>query len=537
MRYRSCKQEGMISGDTYGVLNRLLLNEKIDPSPEGILRILGFVHLYTASGLHLLALEAFLQRIFGRTLESRKILTVLFWFFLILLWKLQGFRLGFARILVLFFLKALAKEKGLRFRVYYPLFFALCFDFAMGIDAGWKHYYLAILGGMIGIEAARKRETGAFLQHLYLSVGSWLMTAPLDLIEHHEVAWMTPIWSMITIPVISLVLYPASVFSYLFSGDVHPFLMSCWNRGLELLYKIVDVGLTFSVIEPRMVMIGFVFALITLILCRRKIHFAVLVTVFFSVIFHPSFKDRSIQVSQLDVGQGDSLLVKTATRSEMIDLGSSFRVKPDAMIHRLALHGVTHLDTVLFSHLDEDHAGGLRLLLPWVPVSAIEVNSAFERTSLVRKWIDQYSSAKWCESGCFRSGSVDWISARKKKKRQVQTAEGNDLMGVAMIPISNHELYLSLGDSNTVQESVFWKRHHSFIESFQNRILKISHHGSKNSSSIEFIKSVNPSLAVISVGRRNRYRHPHFTVIDELKREKIPVHRTDRDGNYSISGG
>jgi beta-lactamase superfamily II metal-dependent hydrolase len=673
----------MISGDTYGVLNRLILNEKITPSPEGVMRILGFVHLYTASGLHLIALESFLQRFFGKTIKSRKFLTVVFWLFIFLIWKVQGFRPGFARIVFIFLLKALAKENGFIWRRYIPLFLAFCFDFVFGTEAGWQHYYLAILGGMIGMQVAEIHHRGELMKHFYLSVGSWLLTAPLDLMEHHTISWMTPIWSMLTIPVISIILYPLSVVSFFIFGDVPSWITSCWNQGLEFLFQFVDLGFTFSVVDHRILFISLGLSILAYIVCRRPLHYVLFILGFLCVRFHPWYQDNKIHLVQLNVGQGDSLLLRKGNRVEMVDVGPSQNLKPEIMIHRLAESGVNHVDTVLLSHLDDDHAGGLKFLLPWVPLGVVQVSPEFDRVDVIQDWLSQAATAEYCSDGCFKLGIVDWIhvsdggkklnhknfkkvynkktirrnpgsiisrvkidvdqdgdpneikkakfttyldwyesggdfkftsppdfddnsrssnlsgtlpvhdievgfstgfdianrenaigtrrensdfehlisrnrnvrfstkgrsvanllSSRKKLKKKFCKSKksskgysGNDLMGVVMIPLSDESIYLSLGDSNVNQENKFWKRHHDFVKKFMKRYLKISHHGSHSSSDIEFIDKIRPELAIISVGKRNRYHHPHFSVLENLRVFGLRIHRTDRDGSFHISG-
>ena len=520
----------MISDDPYGILHRLLLNQPIVPSPEGVLRTLGFIHVYSASGLHLIALEAFLQRFLGKSLASKKILTLLFLFFLILIWKLQNYSLGFARVLVLFFLRALAREKGFRWRVYYPLFLAVCFDFAMGIDSGWQHYYLAILGGMLGLELAQVQNCGTITQHLYLSVGSWLMTAPLDLWQHHLISWMTPIWSMITIPVIALFLYPLSVISYFLLDRVPLTLMNIWNHGVEFLLKVVDQGFTFSVVNDRAVWVSLLFAVLAasiFVWLKRVRDRGFWVMTCILIAFLVNKKPEQVNLVQLDVGQGDSLLVTNHERTEMIDLGTSREVKPETMMLHLAQYGVTQVNTVLFSHLDEDHAGGVRVLLPWVPTEHLEMSSNLPRTLMVKSWLLDFPQTSWCERGCFKLGNVDWVYSSGHS-----SAAGNDLMATTMIPLSSHEIYLALGDADSHQEELFWKRHHVELESYSHRILKLSHHGSKLSSSADFLRKVSPTLAVISVGRHNHYHHPHFRVVNQLIQDHIPIHRTDQDGDY-----
>ncbi len=532
----------MISDDTYGILNRLILNQHIEPSPEGLLRLLGFVHLYTASGLHLIALESFLSRFFVRDLAMKKILTVCFWIFLLIIWKLQDFRLGFARVLVLFLLRSLARVKGYRWRVYYPLFLAFCFDFSLGIDSGWQHYYLAVLGGMLGAEYARKRNP--FIQHLYLSVASWLMTAPLDLFYHHTISWMTPLWSMATIPIIALFLYPLSVLSYFIFGMIPSWLTWIWNGGIGLLLKVVDHHFTFSVVGNQYWWISFLAALLcAIVYLNLKCNKNRLILCIFLIISLFSIKNRNhkLELVQFDVGQGDSLMIQKNERVEVIDLGTSRKVKPDKVLMRFTHYGVTKIDTLLLSHLDEDHAGALRLLLPWMPIGSIEVNSRLERTVRVKEWLHDFPAVSWCEAGCMQLANVDWILShpkriKKSKKEFTHLINGNDLMATAIIPLSESEVYIALGDSGFEQESEFWKRHRDDVLGFPTRILKISHHGSRFSSDANFINAVSPARAIISVGKHNHYHHPHYSVVNQLIKSQIPIHRTDRDGDFVFVG-
>jgi competence protein ComEC len=521
----------MISGDSYGVLHRLVLNEKIIPSPEGLLRLLGFVHLYTASGLHLLALESWIQNNPFRTLKAKKLLTVFFWFLVLMLWRLQGYRLGFARILVLFFLRQLAKEKGLKWRVYFPLALTLVFDLILGIDSGWKHYYLAILGGMVGAETARTAQRGWFVQHVYLAVGSWLLTAPLDLIENHVISWMTPFWSLLTIPVISLFLYPASIFFYFTMDQLPQELMNLWNFWIEHLFSLVDFGFTFLVVDSRLIWVCLGLAMFFHFIPRIRIPLPFLVLGIGVYRFLPSFHPHDLELIQMDVGQGDSLLVKNQKRVELIDLGPSDFRHPERPILRLARHGVISVDSVILTHLDEDHVGGIKNCLPWLPISKIETNPYFSRTARISDWIQDLPKTRFCFQGCFVSGFVDWVSTQPNGSKPFK---GNKLMGTVMIPVSENEIYLSLGDADSAQEEVFLNRHFYQLSQYSSRILKVSHHGSKNSTSASFLKRVSPSMAVISVGRRNRYHHPHIKTMERIYKLNIPVHRTDHHGDFRL---
>jgi len=503
---------------------------------------------------------------------------------------------------------------------------------------------------MIGMQMAEMHHRGELMKHLYLSLGSWLLTAPLDLFEHHTISWMTPIWSMLTIPVISIILYPLSVLTYLVFGDVPSWITSCWNHGLELLFHFVDMGFTFSVVDHRTLFVSLGLSVFAYFICRRPYHYILFVLAFLCIRFHPWYEDVKMHLTQLDVGQGDSLLVSKDDRVEMVDAGPSLNLKPEKIIKRLAENGVTHVDTLLLSHLDDDHAGGLKFLLPWVRLGAVQISPKFDRVEVIQDWISKSGTVEFCSEGCFKFGVVDWIHAdseaikssknalykktvhsspypidssiastgnqmtgadheeviktkvsnkadhlatylewyesggefdsdssmnelimteegnrknlftghfsnvnrsiaisnkKQSKRRKYNKAKsaklrteysGNDLMGIVMIPLSNHSIYVSLGDSNIKQEKEFWRRHHEFVEGYQNRYLKISHHGSHTSSDTAFLESFNPVTSVISVGKRNRYHHPHFSVLEKLQMLGLRVHRTDRDGDFHVFG-
>ena len=75
----------------------------------------------------------------------------------------------------------------------------------------------------------------------------------------------------------------------------------------------------------------------------------------------------------------------------------------------------------------------------------------------------------------------------------------------------------------------------SFGEGLDSEVLKVGHHGSKTSSSKEFLNAVSPRYAVICVGENNRYKHPHGEVVDRLENGGAEIYRTDLNGDIVIS--
>jgi len=100
----------------------------------------------------------------------------------------------------------------------------------------------------------------------------------------------------------------------------------------------------------------------------------------------------------------------------------------------------------------------------------------------------------------------------------------NDNSSVIYTKLNNHK-FLFMGDAGVeVEEDLIEKYNLRDID-----VLKVGHHGSKTSSSIEFINEVNPKYSIISVGKNNRYGHPNESVLDNLENSKI--YRTDKDGS------
>lgn len=104
-------------------------------------------------------------------------------------------------------------------------------------------------------------------------------------------------------------------------------------------------------------------------------------------------------------------------------------------------------------------------------------------------------------------------------------------MGAIWIPLHSQGFYLSAGDADEEDEIRIgkWASQLSLRRNGP-RILKVSHHGSRYSSSLEFLRLIRPSVAWISVGASNSYGHPTLQTLHRLKRLNIPILRTDRDG-------
>jgi len=533
------------SQDPYGVLAKLLFHASNARTTEGILRTLGFVHLYTASGIHLYALLDTLDRVserlasvFGvRALWMKRAALALGLLVLLKLWALQSYRIGFARPVLIFLLRFWARSRGTKWRVFYPLAITVALDSLYGwimhpLPGRW-HYDLAVGGGLLGLEWARQmrgRRWSLLREHVAMAVGSWVLTAGIDLWTNHQVAWMTPVWSLITIPLISWVLYPVTVFFLLATHSIPSFVFGAWNALIGGGVTIADQGFTFSCISPSAVTASLVLAGVVTIFVhrvrnRRKIAF--LMAVLFGLAGVVRFRDEVLV--QLDVGQGDAMLIQKGGRVEMVDVGSARALRPDDWLRRLSFYGIDHVDTVLLSHLDEDHAGGSKNLAAWVPIGAIETHVRNWRSLRGKKLIatlrERNPKLRFTSKNELRLMQLDWFRTTEGRE------DGNGLMSGVVVPLDRRRVYLALGDGDVSQEEQYVRRFGGLLSQDPIRIWKVSHHGSKYSSGWAPLRALHPSKAWISVGRHNPYHHPTVEALDRLRRLRIPVYRTDEEGD------
>lgn len=247
-------------------------------------------------------------------------------------------------------------------------------------------------------------------------------------------------------------------------------------------------------------------------------------------------------VSQMDVGQGDGALVDEGQgHFGWVDVGSERALKLAAWIQLLAQRGVRSIDWVFLTHLDEDHVGALKPLATLFPIRCV-VSSRLQWAS--------HRGGEWrqrlAQLGIRTSENCiphpiylpeDFSAPRQKSKR-------NEAMGAILVPFQknahDYGLYLSAGDADAKDELPIAHWVESQIQKrgydFRFRVLKVSHHGSRFSTSEEFLKMIKPNEAWISAGVGNRYGHPTHEILERLKKMKIPVYRTDLEGVISTYG-
>jgi competence protein ComEC len=231
-------------------------------------------------------------------------------------------------------------------------------------------------------------------------------------------------------------------------------------------------------------------------------------------------------VTTLDVGQGLAVLVRTASRTLLYDTGPAFGTESDSGERIVAPYlraiGVERLDALVLTHNDSDHTGGALSLLEGMEVGQV-LSSLPESHPLL--------ALAPSPRRCVRGMAWEWDGVRFE---MLHPAAGpaarrrNDESCVLRLNAGGSVMLLT-GDIERGAET-------ELLRSVEVRAdaLLVPHHGSRTSSSAEFLAAVRPRFALAAAGYRNRFGHPHEEVLGRYASWGIELLRTDRDGALTL---
>ncbi len=231
-----------------------------------------------------------------------------------------------------------------------------------------------------------------------------------------------------------------------------------------------------------------------------------------------------LRVTLLDVGQGLATVVRTSDHVLVYDTGPRFSASFDAgqsvVLPFLRSQGITGIDTLIVSHGDSDHAGGVSSLLRWLPVERL-------LTSAPGRW----PTAAPCRAG--QAWRWDGVDFRILHPQQPTMKNDNNQSCVLRI-VAGGTRFLLPGDIEKGPERLLVRR---YGEELGANILIAPHHGSNTSSTVRFLDTVAPDLALFSVGYRNRFRLPSERVLSRYRERDVQIHDTATHGAITVAAG
>ncbi|MCE5168545.1 MBL fold metallo-hydrolase [Paenibacillus profundus] len=242
----------------------------------------------------------------------------------------------------------------------------------------------------------------------------------------------------------------------------------------------------------------------------------------------------TLQVYYLDVGQGDSTLIRTP-KNQFVLIDGGYNSQGKNVVKYLEQLGVKELTAVIATHPDADHIGGLDTVIDAIPVKSVYAPKVSHTTNTYKDFLMAVKN---------RGLKIKSTKAGLQIPLDGVTAEfvapvgeyGKDLNAWSAV------LHLSFGNTSFLFTGDAEKKSETDMLAHPNKlradVLKVGHHGSDTSTSPKFLTTVNPKYAVISVGEGNKYGHPKEAVMERLKKAKVSVYRTDKNGTVTaISDG
>lgn len=250
------------------------------------------------------------------------------------------------------------------------------------------------------------------------------------------------------------------------------------------------------------------------------------------------------EVTVVDIGQGDSIFLRDSWgKTILIDVGGrvSFSKKEDwqerqtdanaqnTLIPYLYNRGVGKIDQLVLTHTDTDHIGDLEVVAKAVAIGEILVSPG----SLTNPdFVSRLKALKIPVRVSQPGQQLEIMGSRLSVLYPLTTGDGGNDDSLVLYGKLLGKNFLFTGDLEEKGEK-------NLIETYPNLpvdVLKAGHHGSKGSSSPDFLSHIQAKIALVSAGQNNRYQHPHQETLDRFQRELMTVYRTDQQGAIRFSG-
>ena len=550
------KMEKYVDDSGQGLIMAILFGDKtmLDEDLYSDFQKNGTAHVLAVSGLHTGIIYAFFVFIWKWKKGSLFYVTVSV--LLLFYMSLADFSPSVVRASCMIFLHL---ASGL-LRCRYDLLTSAALTFALMLlknpyqlfNTGFQLSFLAIASLAVIIPFVKKYYQGIFLSAIAIQAGMLPYTAfVFNYISIGAVIANIPI---IFIAGIMLPIGVCALASMAVPGNLFGFLITMMDICGEVLIAINDFfyvsGKTsFDVISPPVWLLILYYGILFFILSEngqlmmvrgqyKSMAAAATVICIVAIISIPvmsePFDDAGVVF--VDVGQGDCIHIKTDSgRNYLIDGGgdADYDVGRETLKPYFLKNGVRKIDGAFVTHLHEDHYGGIKTL---AEEGMIEVTGVYEANRYMAEKPE--SEILYLHRGCrikldddiYLDVIYPEVESDETYKNILENEEEENKISLVMKVEYKGKTLLVTGDIDEEGETELINKYGSELEC---DIMKVPHHGSKYSSSEDFVKTVNPKLSVFQVGRNN-YGHPSEEAISRYTQRGTKIARNDRDGAVGL---
>lgn len=388
-----------------------------------------------------------------------------------------------------------------------------------------------------------------------------LVTAPLVAMHFNQLAWVGAVSNLVVVPFVGLLIVPLGLAACLvtlfgsmndlaFSGLLQPLL-----QGLVWVVNgfAAIPGAELRVASPPLwQVLGFYLLLIGSLLYWGRLAGRVSIGLAAGLLLLWVWSPRdlpqagTVRVTYMDVGQGDAALIETSDgRTMLIDGGTAndhYDVGRMVVAPLLWNRGIHRLDTVVATHPQQDHIGGLAFVIRTFEVGEVWTNGVVRDVPFMRHFEDTLIVRGIAQRAVFESDgelSLGSCKGRVLNPSRILPMEASHLTGkqqnnqsVVVRLECGLATFLFTGDVEKEAEAAMV--HRGGLQ--RAGVLKVPHHGARGSVHEPFLSAVSPDVAIVSVGMGNSYGHPAPAMLETYARLGVRVLRTDYDGAVTVMG-
>lgn len=555
--------EGILFGYTSNIEEQLIENFKIA----------NISHILAISGLHISYVIYIMTVILRKTIKNKKLENYSIIFFLIFFWFITGESISCARACIMTIISIMSFNFYRKYNFYrsyiISIFIIVILNPFNFFNVGMWLSYLGLLGIKLFFDFFKtifyhhikvNEISRMIIQNIFISVSVQILIFPIIIYNFNTISLIFLLSNIIVFLFIDKIIilgYLSIFLSFinlnlgLFFSNINEILVNIFFRSIEILNSMLLSKI--YVITPYWSSI-FIYYFIIVTICifyKRNKHYVlrlfcsftfvqiqykrviykvkrlmpyiviIVILIFICVQIVNQFKLLNIYF--VDVGQGDCTLIKTPKgKNILLDGGEGGSSKYDygknVVLPYLLDRRISKLDYVMISHFDSDHVGGIISIIKEIKVNKVIIGKQFET----------------CEN------YEEFLNVIKKNKIQIQIVEAGDeicieknLSFYVLWPDSKSMINENVLNNNSLVCKLVYKdfsmlftgdieeiAEKSILEKYENNlktdVLKVAHHGSKTSSTVEFLQKANPKYVLIGVGKNNSFGHPNADVIERL---------------------
>ncbi len=469
----------------------------------------GISHLFAVSGMHIQFF--FLLFSFFPKKKKKRVFLFLFLFF-------YAFLVSFTPSFLRAWLFPFFSQLGEKLRFSKKQSFLLFTSLFLLINPYYFYHTGFLYSFIIGFFLLFWQKEMVFQKHslFFLSLLCFFASLPIQINTNFSVSLLGIIFNLVFVPLVSGLLFPLSFLAFLFpwvDSFYHILMTILENSSLFLAHY--SPNYVFPYIPLWGVICYFAYFLFLLHKIKKKEYKYIVVFLFLLLLFRVRpFLNKAGEVVMLDVGQGDSILLLYPYQkiSILVDTGGTKnegKIASRILVPTLHAYGISKLDFLVLTHGDQDHMGDAISLLKSIPVKQVLLNSG-TKTKLEEVLLS-YMREKKIAYRQISKGTVSYRGETLSFLNSQKEEENEDSL-VLLVKMRNHPILL-MGDSGfQVEQELLEEGNLLKVD-----LLKVGHHGSKYSTSIDFLKKIQPKICMISAGVHNRYSHPHEETLNRLQ--------------------